>query len=335
MGCYHPTIAWISKEKNPETGKKIVQFSVGQRALQPDFLEHFEQINIPCNQCIGCRLQYSREWAIRIQKESTLYNANWFLTLTYDNENVPWIDTVNTETGEIILGNPLVPKHLTKFMKNLRDHWERHYNHKGIRFYACGEYGELNERPHYHICLMNFPIPVEELVLESHNMEGDEIFSCEKIEKIWGKGMIRLGALTWQSAAYVARYMIKKQKGPETKAYYHSKGQIPEFTRMSRMPGIAREWYEEHKEEIYKNDELFIPKRGGAIKLKPAKYFDRLYDIEQPERMETIKTMRKESALRSQKMKLSRTTQRLDEILLNAEKMHKERSRKLIRPLEV
>lgn len=341
MACYHPITAFWKKGEytDAERRKKVITFkSPGMHLNKYGEMEPepgYEIVKLPCGQCIGCRLQYSREWAIRIQKESTLYEQNWFLTLTYDTEHLPWIDSVNTTTGEVILGNPLYPKHLTKFMKDIRRQWEYHFNHEGIRFFACGEYGELYERPHYHICLMNFPIPEEELVLETHNMEGDAIYSCERIEKIWGKGMVRLGALTWQSAAYVARYMVKKQKGPESEAYYHSKGQIPEFTRMSRRPGIGREWYEQHKEEIYKNDEIFIPGKKGAKKLKPAKYFDRLYDIEQPTRMESIKAMRKASMTRGQRLKLAKTSATLDEILKNAETLHKERASKLLRTLQV
>lgn len=329
MGCYHPIKAYQRWKKDPITKKREVKFSV---PLQEKIL--YEEILLPCGQCIGCRLDYSRQWAIRIQKETTLWPQNWFVTLTYDDEHVPWKSTVNKETGEVITGQTLIPEHMKKFIKDLRRHWKYHYNHDNIRFFGCGEYGEKSERPHLHICVFNLPLTKEQLELKFHNIQGDPIFICEEIEKIWGKGIVSLGAVTWESAAYVARYMVKKQKGENAEAYYNSKAQEPEFTRMSRKPGIARDWYEEHKEEIYKNDELFIPKKGGAIKLKPAKYFDRLYDIEEPVKMEEIKTRRRKIAKKQQKLKLAKSTGTLQDILKAAENRHKERAKKLIRQLQ-
>lgn len=339
MGCYHPIAMYWKIGRYTADGKKEltmkspILYKTKWGELLPD--PTWEKIDIPCGKCIGCRLEYSRQWAQRIQKEASLYSQNWFLTLTYDPEHLPWIDSLNTETGEYILGNPLVPKHMTKFMKDLRRYWEHHFKHYGIRFYLAGEYGDKYERPHYHICLMNFPIQEEMLEFYKHNELGDSIFKCEIIEKIWGKGQIAIGSLTWQSAAYVARYIIKKQKGPSSEAWYHSKGQIPEFTRMSRRPGIARDWYETHKEEIYKNDEVFVPKRGGAIRLKPASYFDRLYDLEQPEQMRKIKEKRKQTAIKQQRLKLAKTTVTPEELMRIGEEKHKARSKMLIRQLEV
>lgn len=329
MGCYHPIRAFVNIKNHSAECKKIIRFKP-QRDL-----ENWREITLPCGQCIGCRLEYSRQWALRIQKEATLYKDNYFLTITYDQEHLPWIDTINEETGELILGNPLIPKHFTKFMKDLREYWDYHYKHQGIRFYGCGEYGEKHERPHYHICLMNFPIPEEELEFEKNNELGDALYKCQLIEDIWGKGLIRIGALTWQSAAYVARYILKKQKGECSEEIYRSKGQIPEFTRMSRKPGIGKGWYEENRDEIYKNDEVFVPRRGGgATKLKPARYFDRIYDLEKPARMMRIKEARRAIAEKQQRLKLAKTSAEIHEILENAERIHKERSKILLRKLE-
>lgn len=338
MSCYHPITAVYNPKLAEIEGKKTLHFN------WPDFYEyrngHFvlregmEEIEVPCGQCIGCRLQYSRQWALRIQKEASTWEHNYFLTLTYDDMHIPNQDVINEATGEIILGHPLNPNDITKFMKRLRITWQRKFGSKNIRFYLCGEYGKQTERPHYHICLMNFPIPEEELEFYKHNELGDNLYKCDLIEKIWGKGIIVVGSLTWQSAAYVARYMLKKQKGnPEqVKTYYKSQGKIPEFTRCSRKPGIAREWYELHKDEIYKNDEIFVPKRGGGtLKLKPAGYFDRLYDLEHPKEMLRIKEARKAYALRAKKLKLTKCNLHWEEILEIAEENHKERASKLVR----
>lgn len=335
MSCYHPKTAWKSLiEKNPETGKAIITFKIPSPQSKEWEGKTYEQIEIPCGKCIGCRLEYSRQWALRIQKEASLYEHNWFLTITYNDMHLPIWETINKETGEYILGHPLNPEDLTKLMKRIRWHWKKKYNHEGIRFFACGEYGEITDRAHYHGAIMNFPIPKEELEPYKCNALGDQLYKCKLLDKIWGKGFVTVGSLTWQSAAYVARYILKKQKGDprQSKAFYTSQGKIPEFTRCSRKPGIAREWYELHKDEIYKNDEIFVPKRGGGtLKLRPAQYFDRLYDLEHPKEMLIIKEARKQYALRTKRLKMAKCKLEWKEILTIAEKNHEERARKLIR----
>lgn len=325
MSCYHPIDAW-------KRGKDI-------RFEQPGNNETamaafgWEKVQIPCGQCIGCRLEYSRQWAIRIVKEAEKYKQNYFVTLTYDPQNVPLQTVVNEETGEVTTGMTLVKKDMQNFMKRLRRKLEYEKGDHNIRFYGCGEYGSEHGRPHYHICIMNLQIPMSWLK-EWKKSPAGMIYQCEEIEKLWGKGFITVGAVTWESAAYVARYMMKKAKGKEALWEYKSQGKAPEFTLMSRKPGIAREWYEEHKNEIYKNDEMFIPKKGGARKVKPPRYYDKLFDIENPERMAEIKRNRKQTAVRKRNAELAQTTAEWGQILKAKEHKQEEKCKKLIRTID-
>lgn len=303
MSCYHPIPAYQHKTaRREETGKKVITFKDMSRNSA------WEEIQLPCGQCIGCRLDYSREWANRIVMEASQYKENYFLTLTYDPEHVPIGSAVNLETGELTQGLTLVPKDLVDFMKRLRRHWEYNYHWQGIRFYGCGEYGSQTERPHYHICVMNFPIKEKNLTKLFVNKSGDTIYDCEEIKKIWGKGLISVGTVTWDSAAYVARYMLKKQKGPEADQYYRSQGKAPEFTRMSNRPGIGAGYYEQNKERIYEYDSITLPKRRTSITVKPPAYFDKLYDLDDPENLEKIKEERAKTAKRNEALKDRATT---------------------------
>ena len=119
--------------------------------------------------------------------------------------------------------------------------------------------------------------------------------------------------MTWNSAAYVARYVVKKQKG-DTKGLVDLCGNLvtglePEFTRMSRMPGIAWKYYDEHKHEFYMTDEIVISVRGKVRTLKPPRYFDKMYDLDPFDhfRLVDIKKRRAERAKESMKDQLSRT----------------------------
>lgn len=129
MPCYFPMQGFRSKTLT-DNGKRKIVFSKNQG---------FEDlpVTLPCGQCIGCRLEHSRQWAIRCLHEASLHEHNCFLTLTFDDEHLPKSESLDV-------------RDLQLFMKRLRKEYG-----KGIRFYACGEYGEKYYRPHYHLCLFN------------------------------------------------------------------------------------------------------------------------------------------------------------------------------------
>ena len=130
--------------------------------------------------------------------------------------------------------------------------------------------------------------------------------TSETISKIWGKGYVVIGEVTWDSAAYVARYVMKKKFGKEADEYYKSQGKIPEFTTMSRMPGIGRNYYEENKDRIYKTDEIFIKAQKGIIGTRPGKYFDRLFEQDEPEKYKEIKKNREKQNRLNTKLQLEK-----------------------------
>lgn len=289
---------------------------------------------IPCGRCIGCRLAYSREWANRIIIESREYPKDtcWFLTLTYNDENIPSKSVRDEKTGQTTTGITLCKEDVQNFLKRLRRHYEYKYNHTGIRFFLAGEYGENTNRPHYHLCIFNMPIHTE-LIQFKKNKLGQTIWTNEEIEKIWNKGFISIGRLSWETAAYTARYIMKKQKGQNAEWYYKSQAKIPEFTLMSRKPGIGRNYYEEKKEEIYKYDEIILSRGDKSMKAKPPKYYDKLYDITNHDEMEIIKIRRKKTQENAERNKDQRTTKTRAERRKIQERTNQEKNRKLIREL--
>ncbi|MDD6223553.1 MAG: hypothetical protein PUB18_00945 [bacterium] len=337
MSCFHPMHGFVIGKT--DSGKDKYQIESGEvtwvhpldRNGNRDisrFVREF--IEIPCGKCIGCRLDYSKEWATRCMLEAKQYKHNAFITLTYDNENIKLNKGINRETGEIELVGNLVPNDLTNFMKKLRRHWEYNYGEKNIRFYACGEYGSNTFRPHYHIICFNIDIP--DLKYFFTNKSGDKTYTSEIIEKIWGKGIVSIGEVTWNSAAYTARYVMKKIKGKNAKEQYEEMGILPEFVRMSRKPGIARNFYEDNKEKIYLTDEVIVTNKNGlAMKAKPSKYFDRLYDLDSPEAMEAIKKARKERAEIADIIRATKTSLSKEEYLLQKEEITNRKLKKLKR----
>lgn len=282
-------------------------------------------------------MDYSREWMGRITKETSLYANNCFLTLTYNEEHLPIKEVINKETGELITGHPLVKEHITKFIKSLRRQYKYHHNHEGIRFYACGEYGGKTGRPHYHLALFNIDTTVwGDLKFLRNNHQGDALWTSPKIEKIWGKGFIVIGDLTPQSAGYIARYMLKKQKGKEKKWFYESRGIKSEYTTMSNKPGISRLWYEQHKDEYWISDKLYIPQRNNKpLEIKTPKYYDKLLEAEKGiDALEAIKQQRQKRAAMLKEIKKQTTSLNEMEQLRVAKEKKEEQAKKLIRPLE-
>lgn len=273
MTCYHPQTVYRSKALTVN-GKRTLVWN--KKDSNGDTLQ------ISCGQCIGCRLEKSRVWACRISNEASLYDENCFITLTYSPENLP-------ENGS------LVPRDFTLFLKRLR----KKYGPQ-IRFYQCGEYGENFGRPHYHACLLNFDFP--DKYLWRKTQRGDLIYRSPSLEKLWGLGNCEIGQVTFESAAYCARYITKKVTGKNAESHYNSVDletgeiitKIPEYTNMSRKPGIGAPWLQKFSKDVFNHDVLVI--RGGT-KVPPPRYYNNRYEMEAPEHYAKIKAKRLEKQL--------------------------------------
>ncbi len=266
MTCYHPLKARKSDKKKPN-GKHTITFG--------DLTGN--TIELPCGQCIGCRIDKSQQWATRIYHESTQYESNCFLTLTYNEDNLPELGGVNK-------------KHFQLFMKKLR----KSLSPKKIRFFHCGEYGDRNGRPHYHAIIFNHEFPDQELVSDEG---GQFLYASQILEDLWGFGFCWIGDVTLESAAYVARYILKKVNGEKAMTHYFNcddyTGEIfdyrrPEYITMSNRPGIGKIWLDKYQSDVYPSDQVII--RGK--KMKTPAYYDYLLEQTKPEQLEALKIQR-------------------------------------------
>lgn len=270
MACYHPLQAYQLHALKPN-GKSAIVFK--------NPIGTYKTIELPCGQCIGCRLERSRQWAIRCIHEASLHDQNCFITLTYNDDNLPSDKSVNVRDFQL-------------FMKRLR----KKIHPIIVRFFHCGEYGEKNNRPHYHACLFGYDFPDRILFKKTNDVP---LFTSALLDSVWGLGFSTIGDVTFDSAAYVARYIMKKVNGDNAKAHYEvfdENGEIhnrrPEYTTMSRRPGIARDWFERYQSDIYPAD--IVVTRGRES--RPPRYYDSLYEIHSPEGYKNIKIQREEKA---------------------------------------
>ena len=271
MPCYHPIPMWHSKNINKETGKRPLTANYGDAWRPLGRLP--DTIYVPCGQCVGCRLEYSRQWAMRCVHEfETAGRVGSFITLTYNPDNLPPDGKVHKD-------------HVQKFFKRLRKKFGN-----GIRFFACGEYGHNFKRPHYHAII--FGLQFTDLMIHTVK-HGYQYYRSPTLERLWPYGFSLVGNVTFESAAYVARYVFKKQKGDDVD------DSLQPFVLMSRMPGLGHDWYNKYKNQIYPND--FIVIRDG-ITCKPPQYYDSLLEKDNPELYERVKKARQAKYRRDEDM---------------------------------
>lgn len=313
MPCYHPIKAFIVGKT--EDGKKILRFTghdvetYYRREIDPiEVHTSKDYILLPCGKCIGCKIKRSAEWATRMMLELKEHEKACFITLTYSDEYLPLSKYVD-ENGEEQISFTLRKKHYQDFMKRLR----KHYEPKKIRFFACGEYGSKSLRPHYHAIIYGIDFS-EDRYIWNTTEEGYVSWRSETLERLWTYGYSMINEVNYNTCAYVARYVQKKHYGAHN-IYYQTFNIVPEFNLMSRRPGIAHDYYENHKEEIYENQEIFLSNLKGGLKVCPPRYFDKLYEIDYPDEMEQIKEYRKEMSKNAMDLKLSKTNLNLLEML--------------------
>lgn len=264
MPCYTPLLA-----ERSAGGVRIIG------ALH-DGMRFSGNLRLPCGQCIGCRLERSRQWAVRMVHESKEWPSNYFVTLTYDEANLPKYGS-------------LVYAHYQEFMKVLRmNRWRK--TERKLRFFCAGEYGSRSARPHYHAILFN-------LVLSDLHQVGADLFSSPLVDKLWGRGECKIGAVTPESAQYVAGYCVDKVTGAAAPAHYrvvvdYETGEMadiePEFCHMSLKPGIGAKWMERFSSDVYPEGKVVF----NGKKWLPPRYYDSLYARVCPDSMDTIRAQR-------------------------------------------
>lgn len=234
-------------------------------------------IAVPCGRCVGCRLERARQWTIRIMHEAQEHRDNCFITLTYRDEELKYGSTQAT----------LCKDDLQRFWKRLRKEV------KDVRYFAAGEYGERGGRPHYHACLFGCDFPDKTLF---RFKEGADLYHSDMLDRVWGHGHTSVGALTFSSAAYVARYILDKRLGKEAD-YYDRQGIEPEYVVMSRggrggKGGIGQSWFKKYASDIYPADRVV---QTGGTQSRPPRYYDELRKKDFPEEIRALKVARMEA----------------------------------------
>jgi hypothetical protein len=236
MPCYNPITAY----KGIDGGLVFTESKRNQ-------ISH--QIQIPCGKCIGCRLERTRQWAIRCVHEAQMHETSSFITLTYNDENFP-------KDGNLDY------KDFQKFMYRLRSHYRRNGvkvlgKIPKISYYMAAEYGELGGRPHFHACLFGIDFIEDRVIHKNASAQEHCLYQSKTLDDLWKKGYASIGQVTMDSASYVAGYIMKKITGDMAQDHYKrtrpdgSTYQLtPEFNRMSLKPAIGKRWVEKWTDDM-------------------------------------------------------------------------------------
>lgn len=276
-----PLTAWQSVQVDPATGKRPVFVRGDVRGVPAGVVAR--RLSLPCGKCAACRLEYARQWAVRCVHENSLHSSSCFLTLTYDQTHLP-------------VSGSLDVRHVQLFLKSLRNYLVRSSidlrptvgasmpGSAGIRYYLCGEYGDKMSRPHYHVLLFGFAFPDRVQFGRRESPSGPVVtYVSALLRELWPHGFSLIGDVTQESCAYVAGYVHKKVRGGERDRHYErideSTGEVfrlvPEFTLMSRRPGIGAGWLEKFGREVFRSEGSSVVVDGREAGV-PRFYVERL-----------------------------------------------------------
>lgn len=320
MSCKYP-LKGYRVGKNLATGKDIIKVLPYCSEPWPDM----EVIPIPCGRCMDCRLQYARQWANRCMLELKYHGRACFVTLTYDPLHVPSSTYYDNTSGKPFHALTLCQRDLQLFIKRVR----RKFPGVVIRFFACGEYGPSTFRPHYHIIFFGIDFSEDRLFYKKSDT-GFPIYRSPILDELWSfpprngegshtpkmstkefeakktlAGIATVQDVNWDTCCYVARYVTKKLNGAEVD-FYEMFNLEPPFLRMSRRPGIGRQYFDEHP-DLYNSNSIYVATPEGGLKFSPPKYFDRLLEEYDPEQYADLKETRARMAVEHEKLVLSNT----------------------------
>lgn len=204
------------------------------------------EVPAPCGRCPNCKTRRVNEWVFRLMEEDKVSSSSYFITLTYDTRFVPI-----SPNGFMTLDK----KEFPKFMKRLR----KLCPGSTLKYYACGEYGSKNNRPHYHAIVFN--VPDSTLFAKAWTIDGNQL------------GTVHVGQVSSDSVAYTMKYIDKSRFTP----MHDRDDRVPEFPLMSK--GLGKSYLTDQVKAYHRADlsRLYLTKAGGYKISMPRYYRKQIY----------------------------------------------------------
>lgn len=226
-------------------------------------------IALKCGQCFDCRKARAAEWAIRCMHEAQMHDANSFVTMTYDDEHLP--SPPHLQVRDFQLFAKRTRKALGPF-----------------RYFHCGEYGDDGGRPHYHAILFGLDFYGDRYAWKQ-TPAGNILYRSPTLEKLWPAGHSLIGHVAYDSANYVASYTYKgKSSLINNTDKVTGELRQPQYATMSLKPGIGQTFYDRYKSDLFPSGTVVV----NGHERKTPKFYETLYEAEDPEGMARVKAKR-------------------------------------------
>lgn len=199
-------------------------------------LNHEGDLVLPCGRCTECISKRAIEWATRAKHELSLHAENSFITLTYNDENLPSIHDIKPE--------------FQKFIKRLR------FNTKqNIRYMVSHEYGSQTFRPHHHAIIFGWNPNLQKLHKYSPK-SGEPLFRSPELETLWTHGFSSIGSANERSAYYIASYSLKGKKHTLTDPKTGELITISDCMDASKRPAIGYNYFKKNIKQLIDSDQI-------------------------------------------------------------------------------
>lgn len=286
MNCEWPRVIYntghgVGKERWKFLGD-LANEAAKMGMTEAELLKTGKYIVVPCNRCLACKMRKSAEWAARAAQEAEYFREGeqWFITLTYDEDNLP---RYYAQIDEVMAGgNPIggIPtlnhKDVQDFLKRLRKEEQTTAKKESreetkLKYLMSGEYGDQTGRPHYHLII--FGLKINDLT-PLRTDRGIIHYKSEWLQTKWGKGIVDIEEYTLTNAQYVAQYTVKKAYGWKAQQKYKELGIKPPYLAVSN--GFSGRWIADHEEEILAGKgEMYLPTKKGTRIAPPSAYAQR------------------------------------------------------------
>lgn len=280
MPCFSPVKAIRFNGSDPDmftkSGKRRIFFGNKGAHLAQVYPATVERLDLPCGKCLGCKLRRISDWSIRCMHEASFYPRSSFLTITYKTEYLP-------------PNRSLCHPDIQRFLKRLRQHLRRTYDEKGLKYFMCGEYGEAKGRPHYHMLLFGWDFP-DKVRVENNPGCRDALYQSPELDKLWGMGDVKIGEVTGKSAAYVARYSLKKLRHVEGVKEYAATGREAPYILCSK--GLGRSWFRRFRSDVFPGDTVVDPEARRPRQVP--RFYDKLLEEVDKPALDKVKSKRQE-----------------------------------------
>lgn len=276
---------------------------------------YYKYNRTPCGTCEICRVEKSRQWAVKAAAERKVWENACFLTLTYRPDDPVFIasnGTINKAAmqsfwkklryhlyKETKKATEIDMKPELEIMQKIPEEIELKYmiskrkpNKKPIRYIQANEYGEKKGRCHHHAILFNFT--PDDLTQWKKDKRGYWLYVSPKLTKLWGHGHVIIGRATTNAAAYVGRYCTKKHsKQSKFVAAKLLEAQIKgdedeikiwkakkESISASSLGYIGSYYWETHKDEVKRNRGIIVAWNKGVRLEKIPKPMEKDWEFE-------------------------------------------------------